>query len=68
MAKIYTCTATIRVTVQADDEFDAPHEAGMHLDVGDIEWDVEEGTPRSAKTCEGKVVEVDGIKYKLTAL
>ena len=25
-------------------------------------------TPRSAKTCEGKVVEVDGIKYKLTAL
>jgi len=27
-----------------------------------------EGTPRSANTCEGKVVEVDGIKYKLTAL
>ena len=26
------------------------------------------GTPRSAKTCEGKVVEVDGIKYKLKAL
>jgi hypothetical protein len=26
------------------------------------------GTPRSTKTCEGKVVEVDGIKYKLTAL
>jgi len=26
------------------------------------------GTPRSAKTCEGKVVEVEGIKYKLTAL
>jgi len=26
------------------------------------------GTPRSAKTCESKVVEVDGIKYKLTAL
>ena len=25
------------------------------------------GTPKSA-TCEGKVVEVDGIKYKLTAL
>jgi len=25
------------------------------------------GTPKSAKTCEGKVVEVDGIKYKLTA-
>ena len=29
---------------------------------------VQEGTPRSAKTCEGKVVEVDGIKYKLKAL
>ena len=26
------------------------------------------GTPKSTKTCEGKVVEVDGIKYKLTAL
>ena len=29
---------------------------------------VKRGTPRSAKTCEGKVVEVDGIKYKLTAI
>ena len=27
-----------------------------------------QGTPRSAKTCEGKVVEVDGIKYELKAL
>ena len=26
------------------------------------------GTPKSSKTCEGKVVEVDGIKYKLKAL
>jgi len=26
------------------------------------------GTPKSTKTCKGKVVEVDGIKYKLTAL
>ena len=26
------------------------------------------GIPKSAKTCEGKVVEVDGIKYKLKAL
>ena len=26
------------------------------------------GTPKSAKTCEGKVVEVDGIKYKLKTL
>jgi hypothetical protein len=29
---------------------------------------VKKGTPRSAKTCEGKVVEVDGIKYELKAL
>ena len=28
---------------------------------------VKEGIPKSAKTCEGKVIEVDGIKYKLTA-
>ena len=27
-----------------------------------------QGTPRSAKTCDGKVVVVDGIKYKLQAL
>jgi hypothetical protein len=26
------------------------------------------GTPRSAKTLEGRVVEVDGIKYELTEL
>ena len=29
---------------------------------------VKSGTPRSAKTCEGKVVEIDGIKYELKAL
>ena len=29
---------------------------------------VKRGTPKSVKTCEGKVVEVDGIKYKLKAL
>ena len=27
-----------------------------------------QGTPRSAKTCEGKVIEMDGIKYRLKAL
>jgi len=31
-------------------------------------YGTKEGTPKSAKTCEGKVVEVDGIKYKLKAL
>ena len=29
---------------------------------------VKQGTPKSVKTCEGKVVEVDGIKYELKAL
>jgi hypothetical protein len=29
---------------------------------------LKEGTPKSSKTCEGKVVEVDGIKYELKAL
>ena len=42
MAKIYKCTACIQVTVEAEDEFDAPVAAGMHLDVGDIDWDLEE--------------------------
>jgi hypothetical protein len=27
-----------------------------------------QGTPKTVNTCEGKVVEFDGIKYKLTAL
>ena len=31
-------------------------------------YGTKQGTPRSAKTCDGKVVEVDGIKYKLKAL
>ena len=26
------------------------------------------GAPKSVRTCEGKVVEVDGIKYELNAL
>ena len=29
---------------------------------------VKMGTPRSSKSCDGKVIEVDGKKYKLTAL
>jgi len=31
-------------------------------------YGIKQGTPRFAKTCEGKVVEVDGIKYRLTAI
>ena len=29
---------------------------------------VKQGTPKSSKTCEGKVIEVDGIKYELRSL
>ena len=29
---------------------------------------VKKGTPRSSKSCDGKVIEVDGKKYKLTEL
>ena len=45
-------------------EYDANGKATYYKDSDGIQ----RGTPRSAKTCEGKVVEVDGIKYKLTAL
>ena len=31
-------------------------------------YGVKRGTPKSSKTCEGKVIELDGIKYKLKAL
>ena len=42
MAKIYKCTACIEVTVEAEDEYDVAFEAGMHLDIGDTDWDFEE--------------------------
>ena len=29
---------------------------------------VKKGKPRSSKSCEGKVIEIDGKKYKLTEL
>ena len=45
MKNTYTCTATIRVTVEADDEFEAPYEAMAQLDIGDIEWDVDPSDP-----------------------
>jgi len=52
MSKTYICTATIRVTVQADDEFDAPYEAMAQVDVGDIEWDVEEGSSEESSSSQ----------------
>jgi len=45
-------------------EYDAKGKVTYYEDSNGVKW----GTPRSAKTCEGKVVEVEGIKYKLTAL
>ena len=45
-------------------ERDANGEATYYENSEGVGW----GTPKSAKTCEGKVIEVDGLKYKLTAL
>ena len=45
-------------------ERDANGKVTYHENSKGVKW----GTPKSAKTCEGKVVEVDGIKYKLKAL
>lgn len=40
----YKCTATICILVETDDEYEAPYLAGMEMDIGDIEWDVEPTT------------------------
>ena len=45
-------------------EYDANGKVTYYEDSNGVKW----GTPKSSKTCEGKVVEVDGIKYKLKAL
>jgi hypothetical protein len=52
MSKTYICTATIQVTVEAENEFDAPYEAMAQVDVGDIEWDVEEGSSGNSCSCQ----------------
>ena len=44
-------------------EYDANGKVTYHED----SKGAKRGTPKSAKTCEGKVIEVDGIKYKLIA-
>jgi hypothetical protein len=44
-------------------EFDANGDFDYYEDSNGVK----KGTPHSVKTCEGKVIEVDGIKYKLTA-
>ena len=43
-------------------------DADGNMDYYEDSTGVKKGTPKSARTCEGKVVEVDGIKYKLKAL
>ena len=45
-------------------ERDANGKATYYENSEGVGW----GTPKSAKTCEGKVVEFDGIKYELKAL
>jgi hypothetical protein len=45
MKNTYTCSAYIRITVEADDEFEASQLAGMEMDIGDIEWDVDPSDP-----------------------
>jgi len=45
-------------------EYDAKGYLTYREDSNGSKW----GTPKSSKTCEGKVIEVDGLKYKLTAL
>ena len=52
MAKTYICTATIQVTVESEDEFDAPYEAMAQVDVGDIDWDVEEVSSEDSCSCQ----------------
>ena len=44
------------------------HDANGYVTYFENSDGFKEGTPKSAKTCEGKVVEVDGIKYELKAL
>ena len=41
--KTYICHAKIAITVEAQDEFEAEQLAGMEMDIGDIDWDVERG-------------------------
>ena len=45
-------------------EYDAEGEETYYEDSDGVK----KGTPRSSKSCDGKVIEVDGKKYKLTAL
>jgi YD repeat-containing protein len=44
------------------------YDANDNMTYYEDSYGVKQGHPKSSKTCEGKVIEVDGIKYKLTAL
>ncbi len=58
--KTYICHAKIAIRVEADNEFDASSNAGMEMDIGDIDWDVEELTddPLEWNICGGSLVNV----------
>tara|TARA_R110001632_G_scaffold43236_4_gene109477 strand:- start:385 stop:573 length:189 start_codon:yes stop_codon:yes gene_type:complete len=58
--KTYICHAKIAIRVEADDEFDASSNAGMEMDIGDIDWDVEELTddPLEWNICGDSLVNI----------
>ncbi len=58
--KTYICHAKIAIRVEADNEFDASSNAGMEMDIGDIDWDVEELTddPLEWNICGDSLVNV----------
>ena len=47
--------------------YEREYDANGNVTFSEDSDDYKSGTSRSVKTCEGKVIEVDGIKYKLTA-
>lgn len=58
--KTYICHAKIAIRVEADNEFDASSNAGMEMDIGDIDWDVEELTddPLEWNICGDSLVNI----------
>ena len=58
--KTYICHAKIAIRVEADDEHEASYNAGMEMDIGDIDWDVEEleSDPLDWGICDHSLVNV----------
>ena len=64
------CDAKSNVTYHEDSDgfwYKREYDANGNVTYSEDSDGYKSGTPRSVKTCEGKVIEVDGIKYKLTA-